>query len=66
MARDYKFSREIPNMKLVEYLQAGRPDAKRLLAIISHSYDYMKNLPLKGKGSSKTIWEKIQPLMTVV
>jgi hypothetical protein len=44
----YKYSDEIPDMKLIERLLAGHPDADQLLAIISRSYDYIQKLPLKG------------------
>ena len=44
----YKYSREIPDAKLIERLLAGYPDAGQLMAIISRSYDYIRNLPLKG------------------
>ncbi len=36
------------DMKLIERLRDRRPDAGQLRAIISRSYDYIKNLPLKG------------------
>lgn len=35
-------------MQLIERLLAGQPDADQLIAIISRSYDYIQNLPLKG------------------
>ena len=35
-------------MQLIERLLAGHPDAEQLIAIISRSYDYIQNLPLKG------------------
>jgi len=44
----YKYSREIPDAKLIERLLAGYPDAGQLMAIISRSYDYIQKLPLKG------------------
>jgi hypothetical protein len=44
----YKYSDEIPDMQLIERLLAGHPDAEQLIAIISRSYDYIQNLPLKG------------------
>ena len=44
----YKVSDDIPDMKLIERLRAGRPDAEQLLAIIARSYEYIKKLPLKG------------------
>lgn len=36
------------DMKLIERISDRRPDAGQLLAIISRSYDYIKNLPLNG------------------
>jgi hypothetical protein len=44
----YKYSDEIPDNVLIERLVAGYPDADQLIAIISRSYDYIQNLPLKG------------------
>ena len=44
----YKYSDEIPDVKLIERLLAGHPDAEQLIAIISRSYDYIQKLPLKG------------------
>jgi hypothetical protein len=44
----YKYSDEIPDSQLIEHLVAGYPDADQLIAIISRSYDYIQNLPLKG------------------
>jgi hypothetical protein len=44
----YKYSDEIPDTQLIERLVAGYPDAEQLIAIISRSYDYIQNLPLKG------------------
>jgi hypothetical protein len=44
----YKYSEEIPDNVLIERLVAGYPDAEQLIAIISRSYDYIQNLPLKG------------------
>ena len=46
---DYsRYSDEIPDVKLIERLLAGHPDAEQLIAIISRSYDYIQKLPLKG------------------
>jgi hypothetical protein len=44
----YKFSDEIPDMQLIVRLLTGQPDAEQLAAIISRSYDYIQNLPLRG------------------
>jgi hypothetical protein len=43
-----KYADEIPDKKLIERLLAGRPDAEQLRAILSRSYAYIRNLPLKG------------------
>lgn len=43
-----KFTDYIPDMMLIERLRAGRPDAGQLRAIIARSYEYIRNLPLKG------------------
>jgi hypothetical protein len=45
---DYKYSDDIPDLKEIERLVAGHPDAEQLLEIISRSYDYIQNLPLRG------------------
>jgi hypothetical protein len=46
---DYqKFSDELPTMSEIERWVAGYPDEEELIAIISRSYDYIRNLPLKG------------------
>jgi hypothetical protein len=43
----YKYSDDIPETREIERLVAGHPDAEQLIAIISRSYDYIRNLPLK-------------------
>jgi hypothetical protein len=48
MTDDYLFPDENSDMKLIERLRSRRPDARQLLAILSLSYDYIKQLPLKG------------------
>jgi hypothetical protein len=48
MTDDFPFSDEISDMKLIERLRSRRPDARQLLAILSRSYDYIRQLPLKG------------------
>ena len=60
MTDNSEFSGDIPDRSMIERLRAGRPDATRFLAILSRSYEYIRNLPLKGKGSSQTIREKIR------
>jgi hypothetical protein len=47
MTEYYKYSDEIPDTGEIERLVAGQPDAELLIAIISRSYDYIRNLPLK-------------------
>lgn len=42
-----KYSDDIPDLREIERLVAGQPDAEQLIAIISRSYDYIRNLPLK-------------------
>jgi len=51
-------------MKLIERIRARRPDARKLLAIISRSYDYIKKLPLKGvkENYSKDNPELFEPV----
>ena len=48
MSDYYKYTDEIPDAELIERLVAGQPDAEQLIAIISRSYDYIRQLPLKG------------------
>ncbi len=48
MTEYYRYSDEIPDMRLVERLLGDHPDAEQLLAIISRSYDYIQQLPLRG------------------
>ncbi len=48
MTENYKVSDDMADMKLIERLRAGRPDAEQLFAIITRSYEYIKKLPLKG------------------
>ena len=43
-----KYSDEIPDTREIERLVAGQPDAEQLIAIISRSYDYIRNLPLQN------------------
>lgn len=42
------YSEDIPDPKLIERLGAERLDIHQLIAILSRSYDYIRNLPLKG------------------
>jgi len=44
----YKYTDDIPDAEVIERLVAGQPDVDQLIAIISRSYDYIRNLPLKG------------------
>lgn len=44
----YKYIDDIPDAEVIERLVAGQPDVDQLIAIISRSYDYIRNLPLKG------------------
>jgi hypothetical protein len=44
----YPYTDIIPDAALIERLVGGQPDADQLIAIISRSYDYIRNLPLKG------------------
>jgi len=44
----YKYTDDIPDAAVIERLVAGQPDVDQLIAIISRSYDYIRNLPLKG------------------
>ena len=48
MTDDCLFPDENSDMKLIERLRSRRPDARQLLAILSRSYDYIKQLPLNG------------------
>ena len=44
----YKYTDDIPDAEVIERLVAGEPDVDQLIAIISRSYDYIRNLPLKA------------------
>lgn len=48
MSDYYKYTDEIPDAGMIERLVAGQPDVDQLIAIISRSYDYIRNLPLQG------------------
>ena len=48
MSDYYKYTDDIPDAEVIERLVAGQPDVDQLIAIISRSYDYIRNLPLKG------------------
>ncbi|RPI35687.1 MAG: hypothetical protein EHM53_08170 [Methanoregulaceae archaeon] len=48
MSDYYKYTDDIPDAAVIERLVAGQPDVDQLIAIISRSYDYIRNLPLKG------------------
>ena len=48
MSDYYQYTDIIPDAELIERLVGGQPDAEQLIAIISRSYDYIRNLPLKG------------------
>jgi hypothetical protein len=46
---DYqKYTDEIPSIHDIQRWVAGYPNEELLIEIISRSYDYIRNLPLKG------------------
>lgn len=46
---DYqKYTDEIPSLEDIQRWVAGYPNEEQLIEIISRSYDYIHNLPLKG------------------
>ncbi|HUH79201.1 MAG TPA: hypothetical protein VLY83_04820 [Methanoregula sp.] len=46
---DYqKYTDEIPSNQEIQRWVAGYPNEELLIEIISRSYDYIRNLPLKG------------------
>ena len=46
---DYqKYTDEIPSIEEIKRWVAGYPNEELLIQIISRSYDYIHNLPLKG------------------
>lgn len=48
MTDDDKYFDDIPDVREIERLIAGHPDAEQLIEIIWRSYDYIQKLPLRG------------------
>ena len=44
----YKYTDEYPSVTEIEKWVAGRPNAAQLAEIIARSFDYIRQLPLKG------------------